>query len=569
MFTTLPKQAESVIDWDWSHYEPFAEELIQRELSAETLEQWLLDWSALGDLLDEVFSRLSVALTVDTTDKEAQQRHTNFLDQVYPHIAPTEDKLNRKLVDSGLEPEGFEVPLTYIREQIALFRPENVALHAESNKLGTEYDKIIGAQTVEWEGKEITLTQLSPVYQETDRARREEAFRLTLSRQLQDVPALDEIWAKFMDIRKQIAANADCADYREYVWREKMRLDYTPEDAETFHRAIEETVVPVVKKLNENLKQQLGVETLRPWDLMVDPLGRDPLRPYQSVEELINKAEGIFNQVDPQLGGYFKTMSDEKLLDLDNRMGKAPGGYCTGFPVAKRPFIFMNAVGVHDDVQTLLHEAGHAFHVFESSHLKYHQQRGFATLPMEFAEVGSMAMELIASPYLSEEHGGYYTDADANRARTEHLTSILRLWAYIAQVDAFQHWIYTHHEEATNPANCDAKWLELWERFMPGVDYSGVEDAIKYRWRRQLHIFQLPFYYIEYGLAQLGAVQVWANSLKDADQALRDYRHALSLGATRRLPQLFEAAGARLAFDSATFGEAVNLIENTLATLDA
>jgi oligoendopeptidase F len=569
MFATLPKQIDGVMDWDWPQYAPFAEDLIQRELSADTLGAWLTDWSALADLLDEVFSRIHVARSVDTTDKDAEARFNTFLEKIYPHISPLEDQLNRRLIDSGLEPEGFETPLAYIREQVALFRPENVALQAESNRLGTEYDKIIGAQTVEWEGEEVTLTQLTPVYQDQDRDRREKAFRTTLERQLQDVPALDELWKKFMDIRKQIAANAGCSDYREYVWREKLRLDYTPEDAETFHRAIEEAVVPAVKRLNESLKAQLGVESLRPWDLMVDPLGRDPLRPYDGVDELISTAEAIFNKVDPQLGGYFKTMSDEKLLDLDNRKGKSPGGYCTGFPVAQRPFIFMNAVGLHDDVQTLLHEAGHAFHVFESAGLPYHQQRGFSTLPMEFAEVASMSMELIASPYLSKDQGGYYSEEDAKRARIEHLSRMVRLWAYIAQVDAFQHWIYTHHEEATDAANCDAKWMELWERFTPGVDYSGFEDAIKFRWRRQLHIFQLPFYYIEYGLAQLGAVQVWANSLKDPQKALSDYRRALSVGATRRLPELFELAGARLAFDSATFSEAVQLIEKTIAELEA
>lgn len=568
MFAMLPKQTESVIDWDWSQYAPYAEDLLQRELNTDTLEAWLTDWSALTDLLDEVYARLEVARTVDTTDETADRRFNAFLDQNYPHIAPLEDQLNRKLIDSGLEPAGFEVPLRYMREQIRLFRPENVALKAESNRVGTEYDKIIGAQTVEWEGQEVTLTQLSPIYQDQDRDRREEAFRVTLERQMQDVPALDAIWVKFMDLRKAIAANAGCADYREYTWREKLRLDYTPEDAETFHQAIEQTVVPAVKRRNELLKAQLGVDRLRPWDLMVDPLGRGALRPYDTVEELIAKAEAIFTQIDPQLGNYLSTMNTENLLDLDNRKGKSPGGYCTAFSVVQRPFIFMNAVGVHDDVQTLLHEAGHAFHVFESARLPYYQQRGFSTLPMEFAEVASMSMELLASPYLAEERGGYYSEEDAKRARIEHLTSILRLWAYIAQVDAFQHWIYTHHEEATDPANCDAKWLELWERFMPGVDYSGVEDAVKYRWRRQLHIFQLPFYYIEYGLAQLGAVQVWANSLKDNEKALNDYRRALSLGATRSLPELFEVAGARLAFDADTFGTAVQLIEDTLATLE-
>jgi oligoendopeptidase F len=274
----------------------------------------------------------------------------------------------------------------------------------------------------------------------------------------------------------------------------------------------------------------------------------------------------VFQQVDPQLGQYFETMRREGLLDLDNRKGKAPGGYCTSFSLVRRPFIFANAVGIHDDVQTLLHEGGHGFHVFESSRLPYLQQ---LQVPMEFAEVASMSMELLASPYLARERGGFYSSADAARARAEHLEGIVQFWPYMAVVDAFQHWVYTHPDQATEAAACDETWSALWERFMPGVDWSGLEEEQRTGWQRKLHIHQAPFYYIEYGLAQLGAVQVWRNALQDQAGSVAAYRRALALGGTVTLPELFAAAGGRFAFDASALQEAVTLIEATLAELEA
>jgi oligoendopeptidase F len=293
----------------------------------------------------------------------------------------------------------------------------------------------------------------------------------------------------------------------------------------------------------------------------VDPFNRPPLQPFKTVTELEQRTEAIFRQVDPQLGEYFEIMRREGLLDLDNRVGKAPGGYCTDFLVVRRPFIFTNAVGVHDDVQTILHEGGHAFHIFEASHLPYYQH---FQIPLEFMEVASMAMELLASPYLTAEQGGFYTPADAARARLEHLERSLLFWPYMAVVDAFQHWAYTH-PEGSDPEQCDARWAELWQRFMPGVDWSGLEDELVTGWHRKAHIHTDPFYYIEYGLALLGAVQVWRNALQDQSAAVVSYRKALSLGYTVPLPELYAAAGARFAFDAGTLQEAVDLM---LATMD-
>jgi oligoendopeptidase F len=326
-------------------------------------------------------------------------------------------------------------------------------------------------------------------------------------------------------------------------------------------------VVPAATRVYAKARQRLGVETLRPWDLDLDlyPLSLPALHPFKDVEELMSKSAAIFRHVDPQLGEYYATLRREDLLDLDNRKGKAPGGYCTEFPITQRPFIFMNSVGVRDDVRTMLHESGHAFHVFETNHLPYLQQ---LAVTMEFAEVASMAMELLAAPYLSDKHGGFYTGDDYKRDRVEHLERIILFWPYMAIVDAFQHWVYTQ-PEGKDPRACDAKWAELWRRFMPGVDWSGLDDAMMTGWHRKQHIHRSPFYYVEYGLAQLGAVQVWRNALIDQAHALGAYRKALSLGATKALPELYATAGAKFAFDAGTLREAVTLIENTVAQFEA
>ena len=323
--------------------------------------------------------------------------------------------------------------------------------------------------------------------------------------------------------------------------------------------------MPLASHLYEKRRQRLGVKTLRPWDLEVDPFGRPPLRPFHEAPELESKTAIIFHNVDAKLGEYFDIMRRERLLDLENRKGKAPGAYCIDFQVAKRPFIFMNAVGIHEDVLTLLHEGGHAFHVFETAHLPYHQQ---LEVPLEFAEVASTSMEYLGAPYLTADRGGFYSINEAARARVEHLERALLFWPYMAVVDAFQHWVYENHAAASDPSNCDAKWSELWQRFMPGVDWSGLEDEMATGWQRKLHILQAPFYYIEYGLSQLGAVLIWRNALKNQAQAVADYRKALSLGGTANIPTLFATAGAKFSFDEETLGEAVSLMASTIEELE-
>ncbi len=566
MFKSLGKSPQELLKWNWAEYEPFANDLVARELNAESIDPWLHDWSRFEEALIEVYSRLNLAAGQNTADTEAEQHYKNFINNIYPHMLQVEQQLKVKLLESGLEPRGFEIPLRDYKVDAAIFRSENLPLIAKEAELALEYDQIIAKQTVEWEGKKVTPTQLRPVYQDRDRDLRETAWRKTASSFLADRQTLNDLWERVYKLRTQIGANAGEPDFRSYAWKLRHRHDYTPEDCTTFHKAIEEVVVPVAERIYARRKERLGLDKLRPWDLEVDSFNQPALHPYQTIDELKSRTAEIFTRLDLDLGNHFKTMMREQLLDLDNRMNKAPGAYTTFFPIVRRPFIFENAVGIHDDVQTLLHESGHAFNAFESSHIPLIQ---LIEPPMEFAEVASMSMEFLGGPYLAADQGGFYSPADAARAFRDHLESSILFWPYMSVVDSFQQWAYTHPQDAVDPAACDAAWDALWQRFMKGVDWSGLEQERMTGWHRKLHIFQIPFYYVEYGLAQLGAGQVWRNSLRDQKQAVADYRVALSLGGTVSLPALYQAAGARFSFEAGTLREVVSLMEEKLIDLES
>ncbi len=558
----LPEKATEMLGWTWSQFEPYYAELAGRTLSAANVEKFLDDWTYFSDRLSEVGTRLSIAKDVNTADSEAEKRFNRFMEEIYPKSAEAEQKLKTKLLDSGLKPAGFELPLRRMQADAAIFREANLPLQVEDAKLSTEYGKITGSQTVQWEGKEVTVTQLRPVLMETDRARREKAWRLAAERQLKDRAVLNDLWQKFLKLRLQMATNAGFSDYRSFRWQEMYRFDYTPENCKQFQQAIEKAVVPAATRIYARRAKQLRLASLKPWDQDVDPLGRAPLAPFKNVDEFKAGVHSILTHVDPNVGRYFEAMVEEATLDLENRNNKAPGGYCATYDAAKLSFIFMNAVGLHGDVMTLIHESGHASHNFETRRLPWFQQRHAG---LEFAEVASMGMEHLAPPYFAKSAGGFYSDEDAKRALTENLEKDVQFWPYMAVVDGFQQWVYENPQAAMEPANCDQHWTSLWNRLMTGVDWSGFEDVVATGWQRKLHIFLVPFYYVEYGLAQLGACQVWANALKDQGAAVAAYRKALALGGTKSLPELYAAAGAKFVFDAGTLGAIITLIEEKLA----
>ena len=559
---------------DWSTVQPHVDELLAAELSRDNAESWLQQWSDLTAILGESRSQINRDVSENTADEEAEKRFLLFVEQIMPQAKIAAQALKNKLLAfEDYTPQADAVMMMKrFRTEASIFREENVLLQSELTKLGNEYEKLVGGMTIEWEGKEETMPQARLHLRDKDRAAREKAWRLMMARFGAERDRLNELYLQMLSLRRQVAKNAGFDNYRDYQWKEFARFDYTPDDCFTFHDAIEHEVVPRAAQLYAERAEKLGLDTISPWDTEVDLHG-EPLRPFEDAAELEEGCYRIFQRVDPVLAEHFTAMRDG-FLDLASRPNKAPGGFCSSFPVRRKPYIFMNAVGTHRDVGTLLHEGGHAFHFMESSQQPLIWNYGG---PMEFNEVASMAMELLSAPYLERSKGGFYKETDARRAHAEQLRGIVRFLPYMAVVDAFQHWVYaasSHDVAADAPqdvaaADLNAKWSELWDRFMVGIEYGGLPAEKETGWHRKQHIFSDPFYYVEYGLAQLGALQVWRNALTDQSQAVADYRAALALGDTRPLPELFSAAGATFAFDRETVGDLMTLIFGKLAELEA
>jgi oligoendopeptidase F len=542
---------------DWEAQKPLWEDLKTRDLpDLAALERWIADWNELSDAIGEESARRYIDMTCDTQDKRAEEAHMHFVEKIDPELAPIGDALNRKLMahpDVSKLPKEQEKWLASVRTGIELFREENIPLYTELAKLSNEYQKITGAQTVEWEGQTKTLSQLSPVLQEPDRARREKAWRLIAGRRLQDRDALDALFDQMRALRERIAKNAGL-DFIEYTFKGNLR-DYTPRDCFKFHDAVEKAAVPAYRAALEEHRKALGLGKLRPWDLSCDSLGREPLKPFKTSEELIRGVGTIFGKLDPELKKLYDVMLDHGLMDLDNRVGKAPGGYQSSLTEVRLPFIFMNSVGVNQDVFTLLHESGHAFHYLlaRDERVPFNRQSC-----MEFCEVASMSMERLGARHLDV----FYNEEDRKRSIRVEDEEVFRILPWVATVDAFQHWIYAGDH---TPAQRMEKWLELDARFGPDVDWSGLEEFRAHSWHRQLHIFEYPFYYIEYGIAQLGALQVWKRSLDNPAEALALYKKALSLGGTRGLAELFAAAGGRFDMGEETIRPLIEAVQREWA----
>lgn len=551
---------------DWSKIEPQFDALelhAAASVNVEDLETWLLHWSELGAALDEESSRRYIAMTCHTDSPEAERAYLQFVEEIEPKLKPRQFKLSEIYLAHPLRAKlpkaRYEVFDRDTQLHVDLFRPENIPLETEEARLGQQYQKLSGSLTVQFRGEEKTLVQMGRHLEETDRALRQEAWELVAQRRLRESDTIEETFDQLVKLREQIATNAGFPNYLAYAFRARGRFDYTPADCLQFHDAIERQIVPALRELHAARRARLQLPSLRPWDLAVDPLNRPPLRPFDHVGQMVSRTQNIFNHLDGTLARGFQTMRDLQLLDLDNRKGKAPGGYQATLSEARLPFIFMNAVGQQRDVETMLHEAGHAFHSLAT---REEPLQHYRHAPIEFCEVASMSMELLGNEYLEE----FYTPAEARRARQAHLEGIITLFPWIASVDAFQHWIYSHPGHTR--AQRTAAWLAIMDRFGGDVDWKGHEATRANYWHRQLHIFLHPFYYVEYGIAQLGALQVWANSKRDTAQALRDYQSALALGGSRPLPELFSAAGCKFAFDAATVKPLVELVRTELAKLN-
>ena len=537
---------ENFILKDWASIEPFFKELAERKIdSIEQLEKWLKDMNEVEAAVSEDACWRQIKMTCDTENKELEGAFNFFMMEIQPKIQPYADQLNRKLVESPftkeLDPKKFFTYLRNVKKNIDLFREANIPLQAEMNVEAQRFGMIAGKMTIEVNGQEYTLQQAAKFLEDPDRKIREEVYRKISERRLQDKTELNDLFTGLLRKRHQVALNTGFINYRDFRFTELGRFDYKKEDCYQFHEAVKLHVMPLVNQLYEIKKEKLGLDTLRPWDIEAEPAGIQPLRPFKTGKELLEKTIQCFNQLRPFFGECLQKMKTMGHLDLESRKGKAPGGYNCPLAETGAPFIFMNAAGQFDDVTTMVHEGGHAIHSFLSHDLELN---GFKEYPTEIAEVASMSMELF-----SMDHWQVYFDnkEELNRAKEQQLERVITIFPWIATIDKFQHWIYE------NPNHSDKERAENWFRILqefssPVIDFSGLDEYRLYSWQRQLHLFEVPFYYIEYGIAQLGAIGLWQQYKQDPETAINNYITALDLGGTRTLPELFRAAGLEFNF---------------------
>ncbi|MCW3092270.1 MAG: family oligoendopeptidase [Ferruginibacter sp.] len=539
----LPK--DLLVD-KWETIEPYFKELLERKIqSKKNLEKWLTDMSELEAVISEDSCWRQIKMTCDTTDKSLEEAFNFFCMQIQPMIQPYADALNKKLINSPftkeLEPEKYFTYLRSVKKSIELFREENIQLQSELAVMQQQYGVITGSMLIEVNGVEYTLQQAAKFLESHDRDLREEVYRKINDRRLEDKDALNDMYTQLIQKRHQVAVNAGFENYRDYRFKELGRFDYTKEDCFKFHEAVRRHVLPLVNKIYQKKKEKLKLDDLRPWDVEAEPEGTQPLTPFTTSDELINKSIACFTQLRPFFGDCLKQMDTMKHLDLESRKGKAPGGYNCPLAESGAPFIFMNAAGQMHDVTTMVHEGGHAVQSFLTHNLEL---SAFKEYPMEIAEVASMAMELF-----SMDHWEVFFEnkEDLQRAKEHQLERTITIFPWIAIIDKFQHWVYENPNHSVEERN--NKWMEILKEFSDDViNYSGLEKYMENAWQRQLHLFEVPFYYIEYGIAQLGAIGMWMQYKKDPEKALDNYMNALALGGTKTLPQLYEAAGLKFDF---------------------
>lgn len=547
---------------DWEGLLPFFQELEEREIdSVTTLEQWLKDASELEAAISEEVCWRQIKMTCDTENKELEASFTFFMMEIQPKMQPFSDRLNKKLLDckfaSELDTQKYFTYLRNVKKNIDLFEEKNIPLIAELNVLQQQFGVIAGKMTVRVNGQEYTLQQATRFLEDPDRNLREEVYHKINKRRLADKDALNELFSTLLAKRNEVAINAGFHSYTEFRFLELGRFDYTQDDCYQFHEAVKLHVMPLVNELYEARRKKLGIDTLRPWDIDAEPLGTKPLHPFNDGNELTDKAIACFDQLMPFFGDCLRKMKAMGHLDLDSRKGKAPGGYNCPLAESGAPFIFMNAAGQLDDVTTMVHEGGHAIHSFLAHPLELN---GFKEYPMEIAEVASMSMELFSMDYWNVF---FKTSEELHRAKEQQLERVIIIFPWIATIDKFQHWVYKNPQHSLEER---AKaWVEISDEFTsPVLNYDGLDDYRSYGWQRQLHLYEVPFYYIEYGIAQLGAIGMWQQFKKNKDAALNNYIQALSLGATTTLPNLFKAAGLEFNFSPEYISKLMQFVKSEM-----
>jgi oligoendopeptidase F len=547
----------------WEELKPWLDKLMDRNLnSVDALKKWFRDRSEVEAIVSEDLAWRYIKMTCYTENEEYRKSYQDFIENIQPQMAPVADQLNKKAAASPYlnelsDKEGFDIMIRTLKKDIEIFRDENVPLYTEINTESQKYALINGAMTIDWEGKEITLQQGSVLMMSTDRKIRESVYHKISERRLKDKDTLDELFTKLITLRHKVSLNADFPNFRDYMFRSLGRFDYTPQDCFDFHEAIRGEVVPLLDKFSKERKAALNVEQLRPWDKAVDPEGREALKPFTNGKELTDKTIEVFRRLDPFLGQCLAVMKEMGHLDLESRKGKAPGGY--NYPLSEIgvPFIFMNATSTLRDMVTIMHEGGHAIHNFLTRDLELND---FKSTPSEVAELASMSMELI-----SMDHWDVFftNEAELRRAKREHLEDIIETLPWVATIDKYQHWLYEH--PAHTPDDRRKQWNITFDQFADTVtDWHGLQNAKDYLWQKQLHLYEVPFYYIEYGMAQLGAIAVWRNFRKNRKAGLDGYQNALKLGYMKSIPEIYKAANIKFDFSRAYIKELMDFVRAEL-----
>jgi len=556
---------ENFVISDWNSISSYFEDLVERPLLTSTdLEKWLKDMSELEAVISEDVSWRHIRMTCNTEDKTLQDNFTYFMMEIQPKIQPYADRLNRKLVDSpltsALDKQKYFTYLRSVKKSIELFREENIPIQSELSVLAQQFGAISGKMTVTVGDQEYTLQQAMKFLENPDRTLREEVYRKIQERRLQDREALNKLFMELVTRRDQVARNAGFANYRDYKFIEMGRFDYTKEDCFRFHDAVKQHILPLVEIIHKYKQKKLGLETLRPWDLDAEPAGQEPLHPFNTGNELLEKTVTCFRSLRPFFADCLLTMKEMNRFDLESRIGKAPGGYNCPLAETGAPFIFMNAAGQMHDVTTMVHEGGHAVHSFLSHHLEL---SAFKEYPMEISEVASMAMELFSM----ENWQIYFSNPeDLRRAKIQQLERVITIFPWIATIDKFQHWVYENPNH--NPEQRTENWFRIYNEFSSkAIDWSGLNQYQKNIWQKQLHLFEVPFYYIEYGIAQLGAIGLWMQFKKNREKALDHYINALSLGGTKTLPELYVAAGLKFDFSGNYIKDLMDFVEGEMKIL--
>ncbi|MDB3871766.1 M3 family oligoendopeptidase [Euryarchaeota archaeon] len=553
----------------WENIKPYVNDLLERKLSSsDCLESLISDSSNLAEHISETGALLYINMTCDTEDERKKNSFLSFVENVRPKLSKFSDELNRRIIDHKSIadlPTRYDLMIRGIKSDIEIFREENIPLGVEQTKLVTKAQGITGAMTVVFEGKERTFPEMRGFLESNDRIQRENAWKSMVKRWMENSEELSDIFDELISIRHKIALNSGFKSYTDYMFRAMHRFDYTVEDCLTFHESIEQVCMPIVKKINSERIASFDLKILSPWDVNEksgsgpDIAGKNPLRPFDNVDEMVNKLSELFHNMSNDLGTKFDKLVEMDTLDLETRKGKAPGGYQYYLEKSRIPFIFMNAAGLQGDLETMIHESGHAFHSLYCGHLDLIDERDY---PIEFAEVASMSMELLTQPNWNIF---YEKQEDANRAKISHLEGVVFLLPWIATIDAFQHWIYANPGHTREERKI--QWISLRERFGSEMNWEDHEDFRELSWQQQGHLFGVPFYYVEYGIAQLGALQLWQTHRKNPEKALKDYSNAMELGNTKTLPDLFAAAELKLGFDEKHLQSLIGEVEDAMSEI--